>query len=69
MRKTFNIEIDCANCAIKCEEAVKKIKGINDCQISFITQKMTVESDDIDGIMKSVIKTIRKIEPDFEIID
>lgn len=69
MKRVFNIEIDCPSCAIKCENAVKKLEGINDCQISFVTQKMTIDCDNIESVMKSVLKTIRKIEPDFEILD
>ena len=39
MKKVFNIEVDCAACALKCEEAIKKVEGVDACQINFITQK------------------------------
>lgn len=67
MKKVFKIEVDCAVCAQKCEDAIKKVAGVNNCQINFMTQKMTLEADDIDSIMKSVLKAAKKVEPDFEI--
>lgn len=67
MKKVFKIEVDCAVCAGKVEEAVKKMEGIKSCSVNFITQKMTIEADDIDSIIKDVLKVARKVEPDFEI--
>lgn len=67
MKKVFNIEVDCAVCAQKCEDAIKKVSGVSNCQINFMTQKMSLEADDISKIMKSVLKTAKKVEPDFEI--
>ncbi len=69
MKKTFEIEVDCAVCATLCEKAIKKIDGVKFCSISFITQKMTIEIDDdcFDSVLKKAYKTARKIEPDFEI--
>lgn len=67
MKKVFNIEVDCAVCAQKCEDAIKKVVGVGNCQINFMTQKMTLEADDIAGIMKAVLKAAKKVEPDFEI--
>ena len=70
MKKTFALEdLDCAVCAAKMEEAIKKIDGVNDAAVSFMTQKMTVDADDdkFDEIMKKVIKACRKIEPDCRI--
>ena len=69
MKKTFKIEIDCANCAQKVEDAVNKIDGVSSCTVSFIAEKMTIEADDdkFDAIMKKVVKTSKKIEPDCEI--
>ena len=67
MKKTFKMEeLDCANCAAKMENAVKKLDGVNDVAISFMTQKMTIDADDarFDEIMREVVKTCRKIEPD-----
>lgn len=67
MKKVFNIEVDCAVCAQKCEDAIKKVSGVSNCQINFMTQKMSLEADDISKIMKSVLKVAKKVEPDFEI--
>lgn len=67
MKKTFNIEIDCPNCALKCEEAIKKLDGIISCSVNYITQRMVIESENFDSIMPIVIKTAKKIEPDFEV--
>lgn len=71
MKKVFKIEIDCANCAAKVEEAINKIEGVNQASLNFMTQKMIIDIDDanFEGIMKQVKKVGRKIEPDFEILD
>lgn len=68
MTKTYNIEVDCAVCAQKCEDAIKKIDEIKDCNINFMTQKMTIEAEDIDKVYKKVLKAAKKVEPDFEIL-
>lgn len=68
MIKTYNIEVDCAVCAQKCEDAIKKIDEVKDCNINFMTQKMTIEAEDIDKIYKKVLKAAKKVEPDFEIL-
>ena len=69
MKKKYDIEVDCANCAAKIEAAVKKIEGVNDASVSFMTQKMVIDADDaeFDAIMKKIVKVSRKIEPDFDI--
>lgn len=72
MKKKFKMEnLDCANCAAKMEEAVKKIEGVKDASVNFMMQKMTVEiSDDcsMDQIMEEAQKLCKKIEPDCKII-
>lgn len=71
MKKCFQLQdLDCANCAQKMEDAIKKISGVEDAQVSFLTQKLTVSApdDQFDTILKQVVKTCRKIEPDCEII-
>ena len=71
MKKTFKlIDLDCANCAAKMETAIKKLDGVSDATVSFMTQKMTIEADDaqFDAIMKQVVKTCKKVEPDCEIV-
>ena len=69
MKKKFKIEVDCANCAAKMEEAAKKVPGVTDATVSFMTQKMAIEADDarFDAIMADVVKACKKVEPDCEI--
>lgn len=70
MKKTFQlIDLDCANCAQKMEDAVRKIDGVEDVQVSFLTQKMILAADDssFDKIVKQTVKVCRRIEPDCEI--
>lgn len=67
MKKTYNIEIDCPNCALKMEDAAKKTKGVNNANVNFMTQKMTIEVDDntnISTIIKNVYKNCKKIDSD-----
>ena len=71
MKKTFKlIDLDCANCAAKMETAIKKLPGVSDASVSFMTQKMTIDADDarFDDIMKQVVKACKKVEPDCEIV-
>ena len=69
MKKTFKlIDLDCANCAAKMEAAIKKLPGVADATVSFLTQKMTIEADDLDAVMKDVVKCIKKVEPDCEVV-
>lgn len=70
MKKTYGIEVDCANCANLMEDAAKKIDGVANAAVNFMTQKMTVEfSDgaDVKAVMKAVLKACKKVEPDCEI--
>ena len=71
MKKVFKLEdLDCANCAAKMERAIAKIDGVTSATVSFMTQRLTVEADDarFDDIMKEVVKTCKKVEPDCRII-
>ena len=71
MKKKFKLEdLDCANCAAKMEEGIKKIPGVLDASVSFMTQKMSVEAEDdkFDEIMKEVVSVCAKIEPDCRIL-
>lgn len=71
MKKTYKlIDLDCANCAAKMEEAVKKIDGVTAASVSFMTQKMTIEGEDarFDAIVKEAVRLCRKVEPDCEIV-
>ena len=67
MKKIYKLEdLDCANCAAKMEEAIKKIEGVKDANVSFMMQKITIEADDdrFDQIMEQVVEVCRKVEPD-----
>ena len=71
MRKTFQLEdLDCANCASKMERKIKKIKGVDNVEISFMSQKMTIEAEDgiFDGIVAEAVRIISKVEPDCRVI-
>lgn len=70
MKKTYGIEVDCANCAAKMEDAANKTVGVSNATVSFMTQKMKVEFDegaDEKAVMKQVLKNCRKVEDDCEI--
>lgn len=71
MKKKFKLQdLDCAKCAAKMEESIKKIDGVNDAVVSFMTQKMTVDADDerFDEIMDEVVRVCAKVEPDCQIL-
>ena len=71
MKKKFKLEdLDCANCAAKMEESIKKIPGVNDAVVSFMTQKMTIDAEDerFEEIMDEVVKICAKVEPDCRIL-
>lgn len=71
MKKTFELEdLDCANCAAKMEEGIRKIDGVKEATVSYIAQKLVIEADDnrFDEIIKEAVKVCRKVEPDCRII-
>ncbi len=70
MKKTYKLEnLDCANCAAKIENAIKETEGVVNASVSFMTQKLTIETEaDIDEIMAKIKKIIHAVEPDCEII-
>ncbi len=71
MKKKFKLQdLDCANCAAKMEEAIKKIDGVNDASVSFMMQKMTIDADDarFDEIVKEAIAICAKVEPDCKVL-
>lgn len=70
MKKTYKIDVDCANCAGKMEEAAKKTSGVKDASVNFMTLKMSVEFDedaDAKVVMQEVLKNCKKVESDCEI--
>lgn len=71
MKKKFKLQdLDCANCAAKMEEAIKKIPGVNEATVSFMTQKLTIDAEDakFDEVMAEVVKACAKVEPDCKIL-
>lgn len=70
MKKTYKVEVDCANCAAKMEESVKKTPGVKDAALSFMTLKLKVKFEDgadVDAVMKEAVKNCKKVEDDCEI--
>ncbi len=71
MKKRYNLrDLDCANCAAKMETAIKKIDGVHDATVSFMTQKLTIDADDerFEAVMDEVVKVCKTVEPDCEIL-
>ena len=72
MRKVYKLEdLDCANCAAKMEDAIRKLDGVQSVTISFMAQKMTLEAEDanFDKVLKQVKKCIKRVEPDCVVVD
>lgn len=70
MTKTYKIEVDCANCANLMEQAAKKVPGVTDCVVSYMTLKMKVTFEDgaePSAVMENILKVCKKVEPDCEI--
>jgi len=70
MKKTYKIEVDCANCANLMENAAKKTQGVKDAVVNFMTQKMVVEFADgqsPEAVMPAVRKNCKRVEDDCEI--
>ena len=71
MKKHFKLrDLDCANCAAKMEDAIRKLPGVNDVSVSFLTQKLTLDADDekFEEILDQAVKLCRKVEPDCKIL-
>lgn len=71
MKKKFKMQdLECANCAAKMEEAIKKIDGVVDASVSFMTQKLTIEADEsrMEEILEQAVIICKKIEPDCKIL-
>ena len=70
MKKTYKIDVDCANCAAKMEQAAKNTEGVQDAVVNFMTLKMKIEFEegaDVDTVMQAVLKNCKKVESDCEI--
>ena len=71
MKKQFKLaDLDCANCAAKMEEAIKRIDGVNDASVSFMTQKLVLEADDdrFEAVLDEAQHACKKFEPDCVIL-
>lgn len=71
MKKTFAIEdLDCAHCAAKMEDAIRRLEGVASVSVNFLTQKLTLEAEDarFDAVLREAVKLCRKIEPDCRIL-
>lgn len=71
MKKSYKLEdLDCANCAQKMEDAIKKLDGVQDASVSFIGQKLTLSAEDdcFDEVLKQAVKACKRIEPDCRIV-
>lgn len=70
MKKTYKIDVDCANCANNMEAAAKKVSGIKDCTVNFMALKMIVEFEDgadVKNVMHEVRSACKKVEDDCEV--
>lgn len=71
MKKIFKLEeLDCANCAAKMEDDIRKIEGVKNARVNFMSQKLVLEADDncFDEILDKAKKVIAKVEPDCRIV-
>ena len=70
MKKKFACEIDCANCAQKVEDVIRKLDGVVDVKVNFLMQKFTLEAEDarFEEILKEAVRVGKTIEPDFSVL-
>ena len=71
MKKVFElIDLDCAHCAARMEDGIRKLEGVTDVSVSLLTQKLTLEANDdvFEKVLKQAIKICRKIEPDCTVV-
>ena len=71
MRKTFELEdLDCANCAAKMEEAIKKLTGVKRDSVNLIPEQLILDAEDsqFDEILQAAVKCIAKVEPDCRVV-
>lgn len=68
MKKKYKVEVDCANCAQKIEEALNKLEGVNSAEINFMFGKLTIDADDInDELLQTILKEGKKVDSDFNL--
>ena len=71
MKKVFKVEdLDCAHCATKLEDALNRVNGVNKATVNFLSQKITLDVEDgkLDEVVKTMVSTAKKIEPDCTIL-
>lgn len=71
MKKSYKIEVDCANCANLVETEINKLSGVREATVTFMTQKMKIDFEDaadVDSVLAEVLRVAKKVEPDFEIL-
>ena len=70
MKKKYECEIDCANCAALVQEAISKIDGVQSAKVNFLMQKFTLEAEDerFEEILQEAIRVGKTIEPDFKVV-
>ncbi len=71
MKKTFKLDgLDCANCAMKIENAMKKIEGVEDASVNFMTTKLKIsaEKEKMPTVVDTMIKTIKQLEPEVTVV-
>ncbi len=70
MKKKYKLdEIDCANCALKLEDAIKQVDGVANAKVNYMMQKLTLEADDssFDEVEKNVLALCKRMEPDMDV--
>ncbi len=69
MKKTYKlIDLDCANCAAKMEDAIRRLPGVSNVSVNFLTQKMILEAENLPSVLPDVVKCIHRVEPDCEVV-
>lgn len=71
MKKTYKLQdLDCANCARKMEDAIRKLEGVTEVHVNFLTQKMILSADDarFEEIVKEAVQCIRRVDPDCRVV-
>ena len=71
MKKTFALEeLDCANCAAKMEDAIRKLPGVDFVRVNFMAERLTLEAADevFDAVLESAVKAVKRVEPDCRIV-
>ena len=68
MKKTYKIEVDCANCAAKIENAINKLEGVEKAAVNFLTQKLTLEAADPAALLPLIEKAGKRVDDDFRIV-